>query len=585
MRPAGGPAYPRLAITGIALATLAVCMALRVLYLTLSPTLKADAAQVDLAQPIAARRGSIWDRRGALLAGDTFVYDAGLNTAGLDEAALAEAAAQVAPRFGLDAAWILKEQARVNADFNANWVGLANGLTLDQVTAMRQAQAAGDASLEHVEFSRQPSRIYPLGADGLAVLGMMLGNGLDENGQATKVGSHGIEASFDTVLAGAPGRSGGLGKGLAGAYRPARPGMDLRLTIDRELQQGAAAALRETVRRQGASGGTVMIMDSRSGALLASVSEPSFDPNDLKALRPDALRDPAVSLPYEPGSVMKVVTVAAGLEQGAVREDSHYQDDGVIEVAGMTVRNWDRLAHGWTSMERMLQDSLNVGAVWVALQTGQGPFYAAVDAFGFGEESGVDLAAESQGTVHHPGDPAWYDGFLASNSYGHGIEATPLQVLAAVNAVANDGVLLRPYVVAERIPAEGPSLVTEPLARRQVMSAANAAVLRRLLRSVVDNHATAAAVPGYSIGGKTGTTELINAELGRYDDHATIASFCGFLPVERPVVTICAKVDRPDGQRGSEVAAPLFGEVARQVVRVLRIPPDRPDFQQDGVAP
>lgn len=581
MRSGGGPAYPRLAITGIALATLAGLVALRLVQLALSPEQRARASAVVAAQPVDARRGRIWDRRGALLAGDTFVYDAGINTAGLNAAELADVAARVAPRFGTDAASILDQARRVKETYKVDWVGLVRGLSLEEAMALREAKAADDPALDHVEFNRQRSRTYPLGADTLALLGMLVNNDAAGPDGPPVIGSHGVEAGFDAILEGTPGRTGGLGGGLAG-YRPARPGMDLRLTIDRELQQGAAAALRETIRQQGASGGTVLIMDSRSGALLASVSEPSFDPNDLRQIQADRLRDPAVAVPYEPGSVMKILTVAAGLENGAIQADSHYQDDGIISVAGLDVRNWDRLAHGWTSMERMLQDSLNVGAVWVALQTGADAFYAAVDAFGFGQPTGSDLAGEHAGTVHHPGDEAWYDGFLASNSYGHSIEATPLQVLAAVNAVANDGVLLRPYVVAERIPAEGPSLLTEPQARRQVISAANAALLRRLLRSVVDNHATAAAVPGYSVAGKTGTTELIDRELGRYDDHETIASFCGFLPVDRPVVTICTKVDRPDGQRGSEVAAPLFGEVARQAVRVLQIPPDRP---LEGEAP
>lgn len=576
MRDLGKPHYPRLAVTGIAMATLATLMALRLSFLAVSKEARAMAAQSGGPRGIPAQRGSIWDRNGALLAADTFVFDAGLNTAGLDAESLARTAAKVGPRFGKDPAWIVTEADTAVREHGVNWVNLAMGLSLEESQTLRAAQLAGDESLDRVEFSRQLSRVYPLGADALQVLGMLLGNDDDAPDAPPVVGSHGIEAEYRSVLEGMPGQSGELSGGMAGGFRPARPGMDLRLTLDRELQQAAAAALKETLARQDAIRGTVLVMETRTGAILASVSAPSFDPNRRSDLRAELLTDPACSDHYEPGSVMKIMTVAAGLETGAIAADSHYEDNGVVEFAGMSIRNWDLLAHGRTSITQMLEDSLNVGAVWVALQTGEGPFYAELDDFGFGRPTGVDLAGELPGVLHHPGEAGWYDGFLASNSYGHSVDATPMQVIAAVNAVANDGVLMRPFVVAERIPAEGPSLVTQPERRRQVINPTNALSLRRMLQSVVDNHATAAAIPGYSVGGKTGTTELLDVAEGRYDDHETIASFCGFIPVEQPVVTICAKVDRPDGKRGSEVAAPLFGQVARAAIRVLRIPADRP---------
>ena len=575
MRETGKPHYPRLAVTGIALATLAALTAVRLVFLAASDQARAMAAQASGPQTIPAQRGSIWDRNGALLAADTFVFDAGLNTAGLDAAALSAAAAKVGPRFGKDPAWIVAQAESVLREHGVNWVNLAMGMSLEEHQAMRAAQETGDESLSHVEFNRQLSRVYPLGADGLQVLGMLLGNDDESPDAPLSVGSHGIEAQYRAVLDGMPGRAGGLAGGLANGFRPARPGMDLRLTLDRDLQQAAATALRETLARQDALRGTVLVMETRTGAILASVSAPSFDPNRRTDLRSELLTDPACADHYEPGSVMKIMTVAAGLESGAISADSHYEDNGVVEYAGMSIRNWDLLAHGWTSMSQMLQDSLNVGAVWVAVQTGEEPFYAELDDFGFGQPTGVDLAGELPGVLHHPGEEGWYDGFFASNSFGHSVDATPIQVLAAVNAVANEGVLMRPFVVAERIPAEGPSLPTMPEQRRQVISPANALSLRRMMQSVVDNHATAAAIPGYSVGGKTGTTELIDRAAGRYDDHETIASFCGFVPVENPVVTICAKVDRPDGKRGSEVAAPLFREVAKAAIRAMRIPPDR----------
>ena len=268
------------------------------------------------------------------------------------------------------------------------------------------------------------------------------------------------------------------------------------------------------------------------------------------------------------------MTVAAALEAGAIEADSHYQDEGQIQYAGISINNWDRLPHGWTSVEEMLRFSLNVGAVWVADRLGPEGFYRSMEAFGFGEKSNVELPGEVVGIVNaNFQDEDWYSGNLATNSFGHGISTTPIQMVSALQAIANDGRRMQAHIIAERIPTEGESFLTNPTLVREVVSPHTARTVRAMLQSVVDQRVTQAAIPGYSVGGKTGTSQIPIP--GGYDEDGTIATFGGFLPAENPQVVILAKVDRPKSIRGSDVAAPLFREVALAAIDALNIPPDR----------
>jgi cell division protein FtsI/penicillin-binding protein 2 len=252
-----------------------------------------------------------------------------------------------------------------------------------------------------------------------------------------------------------------------------------------------------------------------------------------------------------------------------------YQDEGTIDVAGIHISNWDRQAHGRTTLGRMLQLSLNVGAVHIAQQLGRERFYPALANFGFGAKSEVDLVGEVEGLIHWPhAEPAWWEGYLASNSFGQGMSATPLQVAVAMSAIAAEGNLMVPHILAEVIAPGSPPLPATPRVRRQVIAPSTARTVRELLVDVVDENVPHAAIPGYSVGGKTGTSQI--PVPGGYDPEDTIASFCGFLPAGEPRVLILTKVDRPKGIRGSDVAAPLFRKVAEAAIAALDIPPDRP---------
>lgn len=563
------PLYPRIAVVATAVATTVVALSARLAWLTT----RADSAQAAAVSTYAieAPRGSIWDRDGDLLAVETYAYDIGVDLptlGGYDAAALAAVAG---PVLGRPAADIEAAIAEGRADVRRRWISLARGVGADTLDALRRARVpVGDdtVSLQAMGLTteRLPRRSYPLGADAAHVMGF-----LNLDGEA----HYGIEGRYDAELTGRAGTLAGYEGTDPRAFRPSRPGADLRLTIDRDIQVAASRALRDVVEDQSASGGTVVVLEARTGAVLAMASWPAYDPNQYAQANPDAFLDPAISKIYEPGSVVKAVTVASALDVGAVSADTQYHDTGTIEIDGVTIANWDHLAHGMTSLTEMLEHSLNVGAVHVAQALGGPRFYPALAAFGFGSPTGVDLEGEVAGIVRWPDrDPGWAPVYLATNSFGQGMSATPLQMAAAIGAIANDGVLMTPYVVAEILPPDGAPVPVAPRARHQVIGPETARTVRGMLLAVVDNHVTQAAIPGHAIAGKTGTSQIPTD--GGYEEHATIASFCGFFPAADPRVVILAKVDRPEAVRGSEVAAPLFRAVAAAVIDALDLPPDRP---------
>jgi cell division protein FtsI/penicillin-binding protein 2 len=560
---ASRPAYLRLPVVATVVLLALALLAARLVWLG---TVAAEGVSARTAEyPIPAPRGSLWDRRGALVATESYAFTVGVATDGVEDGA--PFAAQVAPVVGADPAQL----AAALAEPGRRWLALrSEGDPVDYGTALR-LEALELAGLNLEALSR---RTYSLGE----ALGHVTGL-LTYGGQA--VG--GVEAYYDRELVGQPGSLMGHSGTDPRGFRSARAGVDLVLTIDRPLQLAAAEALAQVVAAQSAAGGTILVLEPASGAILASTSLPSFDPNHYGQADPAHFADPAISAHYEPGSVMKAMTMAAALESGVVTPDSTYEDTGTVQVEGLTIPNYDALPHGTTSMTQLLQHSLNVGAVHLAQLTGVERFYATLSAFGYGAPTQVDLSGEVAGIVHAPStEDAWWPGHLAFNSFGQGISATPLQVAAAMAAIANDGWLMTPHIVAARIPPGGAPEPVAPRPVRQVVSATTAAAVRRMLGEVVSGRVTQAAVPGYSIGGKTGTSQIPVA--GGYDDEGTVASFCGFLPVEAPRVVILVKVDRPHVPRGSDVAAPLFAEVARAAIRILDLPPDRPVAAAGGGA-
>ncbi len=505
---------------------------------------------------IPAQRGGIWDREGGPLAVNAYVYRVGV--ARNEVKKLEEVAAAVGSATGHTAdevrAWI--------TDADGDWIPLARTIPAAEGHWLRSLHLPG------VHVTAEAYRAYPLGEAAAHLTGFVSLEGK---------GYYGVEGYYDGELAGRQGRMAGRDGTDPQRYLPPTHGSELVLTVDRELQLAAAEALADAVDQQDASGGSVLILDPRTGAILASTSLPSYHPEHFLEVDEATWLDPTVSDTLEPGSTLKAITTAAALDSGAVDLAYQYEDQGFIEYAGLRITNWDHLSHGPANLTTILRHSLNVGAVHLALQLGAERFYRYLTAFGFGELTDVDLASEQAGILHSPateGD-SWYEGHLATNAFGQGLSATPLQVARAIAAIANDGALMVPYVVAARIYPDGHVERTAPQVARQVIAPATARAMRDLLAEAVEQGIPQAHVEGYRVAGKTGTSQIPtpNGPSG-YDPEATIASFVGMLPADNPQVLIFVKVDRPRARRGSDVAAPAFREVAQAAITELGIPPD-----------
>lgn len=428
-----------------------------------------------------------------------------------------------------------------------------------------------------VRLVRSSVRVYPEGDLAGQLIGYVGRDG---------AGLWGIEADFDSQLRGKDGwiatERDALGRPIAFSKRTERPaveGGEVQLTIDRFMQAIAEKALTEAVGKYNAKSGSIIVMNPRTGAVLAMASRPGIqlskvDLNDqtLNAL----VRNRAITDLYEPGSTMKTITTAMAIDQGLLSPDSTYVDTGAAKVGGYTISNWDFSANGPQTVRQYLQKSLNTGSVWVAQTVGEEAFYRYIKAFGFGESTHVGLAGEAEGQYRTPADPNWYEVDLATNSYGQGIAVTPLQQLTAVNTFANQGRLMRPYIVS-RIVTQDDARTFGPVEVRQVIKPQTAATVLKLMNDVVDGvDLHGAQTPGYHVAGKTGTT-LVSIPTG-YDLDSTIASFVGFIPYEDPQISVLVKIDQPSGglNLGGQVAAPVFKSVAAQIMEYLRTPPTNP---------
>jgi len=357
---------------------------------------------------------------------------------------------------------------------------------------------------------------------------------------------------------------------------PAQPGVSLVLTLDRNIQYIVAEELQRALQEYGAKSGTVLAMDPRTGAVLASYSYPSYDPMDFAEADIDLLTDPVVSQMWEPGSIFKIVTWAAGLDSGTISPGTTFYDEGALEVGGRVIQNSDRQGHGMVTMGDGLDKSLNTVAAFISTSMGKETFYTYLRRFGFGTLTQTDLDSEGPGMMKLPGDSNWFPSDLGTNSFGQGIAVTPIQMITAVASVANKGVLMKPYIVKERIiqTSEGVRRIpVEPMAVRRAVSAETAATLTDMLVEVVEQGASKAAVPGYRVAGKSGTAQI--PEPYGYNPTDTIAAFLGFAPADDPRFVLLIRLDRPSSSPwGGQTAAPAFKAIAERLLIYMQVPPD-----------
>jgi len=508
----------------------------------------------------AAWRGSIFDAHGHYLAVPSLIYDVGATPRSITDTQ--EVAGRLAPILGIPQDQLL-EKLKQN---DLSYVSLAKGVSADKGQAIKALNFFG------IKLDANPGRYYPEGSGAATVLGFV---------NSEQRGYYGVEEYYDSRLRGSLTGNAAGSPVLLGLpiVRAPRNGADLVLTIDRVVQLDAQRRLEKALKDYQAESGCIIVMNPRTGAVLAIASAPTYDPNALSQVSSDAnFVDQAVSVPYEPGSVFKMVTLSSALDAGAIRPEDTYVDTGKVEVGGRIFENWDHRAYGVTDMTGILAHSLNLGAIEVARRLGTDRFYEAVQRFGFGETTGIDLAGEVPGEVRMPGSPNWYPADFAANSFGQGLAVTPIQMITAVAALANDGKMMRPYVVDHMV-ADGQVIwQAQPQMVRQVVSPETAHEFTDMLIKAMPVETSLAVVPGYTSAGKTGTAQIfIN---GRYDDTAVIASFAGYLPAKDPRLAILVKLDRPKLQAwGSRCAAPVWRDLALDLCAYLGIPPDNAQIE------
>jgi len=457
--------------------------------------------------------------------------------------------------------------ARLNKP-NDLYEPIQRSLTDDQ----RDAILALD--IDGLAFTDEPTRYYPEKNLGSHLLGF-LGYKKDE-----KVGRYGLEGYFQKDLAGQRGfiqaqkdASGQLIATAAQIWKPAVDGSNLLLTIDRTIQFETCRQLDEAVQKHGADGGSVVILNPKTGAVLAMCGAPDFDPNnygDVKDIK--TFLNPSTQIPYEPGSVFKAFTMAAALNEGKVTPESTYTDTGEVKIHSFTIKNSDLKSNGVQTMYEVLEKSLNTGAIYSMNQIGPSKFADYVKAFGFGSATHVELD-ESIGNIAGPISKK--DIYATTGAFGQGLTTTPLQLAAAYAALANGGKLMQPYVIDQIQKPDGTNITTQPKMVRQVLSPQTSATISAMLVRVVQNgHGKRAGVPGYFVAGKTGTAQIPDPTTGKYLPDLTIGTFAGYAPVEDPQFVMVTQLIKPrDVQYAESTAAPLFGNLAKFLMLYLNIPP------------
>ena len=426
--------------------------------------------------------------------------------------------------------------------------------------------------LPGVVVTREPHRFYPKGALVSHVLGFA---GIDSQGL------EGIEFQYEDYLRGEKNlvqyQRDALGRTIAPLSNSktfgAPTGYHITLSIDEVIQFIAEEELASAVEKTRAKSGSIVIMDPRTGAILAWALHPTFDPNHFKKFSAKDWRNRAVTDPYEPGSTLKVVIAAAALEEKVMEPDTLiYGGEGQMSVAGTIVH--DPAKSGWMTFQDAIAHSSNVGAIKVAVELGPSRVYKYLQDFGFGEKTGIDLPGESSGILREPSK--WSGLSLSSLAMGQEIAVTPIQMVTAMSVVANGGWLMTPHVVSAVMDRQGESILTNNLEpKRRPISARTANRLSHILETVVETGTgQRAQLSGYRAAGKTGTSQKVDPKTGAYSSSSIIASFVGFAPVEQPRLTMLVVIDEPEvGKWGGTIAAPVFGNVAKRVLPHMGILP------------
>src|SRR5262245_3019676 len=509
--------------------------------------------------PLKARRGPTLHRNGQVLAVSAKAESLYALTSRVeDKDALA---AQLAPILGEPPREISRR-----LDSQKRFVFVKRRLSPDVVEAVRRLDAPA------LGFVDESLRLYPNRELAAQAVGF---EGMDGKGLA------GVEQSWDRTLAGVAGRAivgrDALGREIGGSptvVQPSTPGQGIMLTIDNTLQYIAEREVEAAWRRTHSKAAMAVMMDPRTGDILALAIRPTFNPNSFATVTDNERRNRAVTDPFEPGSTFKVIMAAAALEEGVARPtDRVYCENGSIKVATATIHDWKK--YGWLTFTEVLQNSSNVGSIKVGMSLGKERYYKYITGFGFGAPAGVGLSGESRGQLRPPSQ--WSGLSLATMSIGQEISVTAIQMVAAFAAIANGGRLLQPQIVRAIVDGEGRPTPRgfEPRVVRQVISPDTAHTLTRMMTAVVrEGTGHTAAIPGSEVAGKTGTAQKLDPATRRYSRAPGVLSFVGFVPADDPRLAMLVMLDEPKNEKwGSEAAAPIFAAIGREALRYLHVAP------------
>src|ERR1700726_99854 len=509
--------------------------------------------------PLSAKRGVIYDRAGHELAMSVLVDSA---FAVPNEVKDLPTAVSLITRITGEDRNVVLADCRNHKTFC--WVARkADDETIERIQSL---------NLQGIHFQKEPKRFYPARDLAAQVVGTV---GMEDTGQS------GIEHAFDDELRGRAGKMfisvDARRQWFSDVEKQPEAGESLVLTIDKNIQYIAEKELEQAIHDTRAIAGTVIVENPHTGEILALANRPTFNPNLRKQITPGALTNRAVSYVYEPGSTFKLVTISAALEEKLTNPNEIFDCQmGSIVYNGMRIR--DSKPHGLLPVWGVLAESSDVGSIKIALRLGEDRFYKYIRAFGFGQQTGIELPGETRGMTKPVS--RWSKVSIAAISMGQEIGISPLQLSALISTFANDGVWVAPRIVAGTVQPRGtPQTVAfHPGAAHRVVSSYTAAEMRSMMQKVVlEGTGRKAILEGYSSAGKTGTAQKVDPATGAYSKTKYIGSFAGFAPVNNPQIVVAGILDSAVGQhQGGQVSAPVFRRISQQVLEYLHVAHDLP---------
>jgi cell division protein FtsI (penicillin-binding protein 3) len=515
--------------------------------------------QQQRAIPLEAKRGVIYDRAGHELAMSVLVDSAFAVPSEVKD--LPTAISLIARITGEDQNVLLSD-----CKHHKTFCWVARKADEDTI------QRIHSLNLQGIHFQKEPKRFYPARDLAAQVVGTV---GMEDAGQS------GIEHEFDEELRGRPGKMSvfvdAKKRWFSDVEKQPEAGENLVLTIDKNIQYIAEKELDQAIHDTQAIAGTVIVENPHTGEILALANRPTFNPNSRKQITPGALTNRAVSYVYEPGSTFKLVTISAALEEKLTNPNEPFDCQmGSIVYNGMRIR--DSKPHGVLPVWGVLAESSDVGSIKIALRLGEERFYKYIRAYGFGQQTGIELPGETRGLTKPVS--RWSKVSIAAISMGQEIGISPIQLSALISTFANDGVWIAPRIVTGRVEPQGSpqSVAFHPGTSRRVISSFTAAEMRSMMQKVVlEGTGRKAILEGYSSAGKTGTAQKVDPATGAYSKTKYIGSFAGFAPVNNPQIVVAVILDSAVGlHQGGQVSAPVFKRISQQVLEYLHTPHDLP---------